>query len=257
MGRRKRKTSTPCCYHITHRCLERKFFLKFEIDRKNYCQRLREMTRKYPVDVLDYIVTCNHIHLLLWSKHATEVSQCMHYLAGNAARDYNRRKKREGAFWRGRYHPTLIEDGAHLARCLFYIGLNMVRAGACDHPQEWKICGYHELVGKRQRYRIINQDRVRQCLRVDNQNQFKDWYRATLEEKLSQDYRVREPIWSEAIAVGSEKWINGLSIGLLGARIIPYRSSSSKLLHESQPIYGLHISKREKEHFWKKQQELY
>ena len=31
--------------------------------------------------------------------------------------------------------------------------------------------------------------------------QFKDWYRATLEEKFSQDYRVREPIWSEAIAV--------------------------------------------------------
>ena len=131
MGRRKRKTSTPCCYHITHWCLERKFFLKFEIDRKNFCQRLREMTQKYPVDVLDYMVTCNHIHLLLWSKHARDVSQGMHYLAGNTSRDYNRRKKREGAFWRGRYHPTLIEDGAHLARCLFYIDLNMVRAGRC------------------------------------------------------------------------------------------------------------------------------
>ena len=85
----------------------------------------------------------------------------------------------------------------------FYIGLNMVRAGACDHPEEWRTCGYHELVGKRKRYRIINQKRVRQCLRVENQNQFKDWYRATLEGKLSQDYRVRDPIWSEAIAASN------------------------------------------------------
>ena len=137
-----------------------------------------------------------------------------------------------------------------------YIDLNMVRAGTCDHPQEWKTCGYHELAEKRQRYRIINQERVQQCLRVENQNQFQDCYRATLEEKLSQDCRVREPIWSEAMAAGSESWINGLSIGLLAARAIPYRSNLGKLFHEPQQTYGLHISKREKEHYWKKQQDL-
>jgi hypothetical protein len=31
-----------------------------------------------------------------------------------------------GAFWSDRYHPTLIQNGAHLGRCLFYIDMNMV-----------------------------------------------------------------------------------------------------------------------------------
>ena len=46
-----------CCFHITHRCQERRFLLKFEIDRKNYVKRLDEASRKYTVDILDYVVT--------------------------------------------------------------------------------------------------------------------------------------------------------------------------------------------------------
>ena len=53
------------------------------------------------------------------------------------SQDYNRRLAREGAFWRGRYRPTLVEDGQHLSRCFFTIELSTVRAGAVGHPSEW------------------------------------------------------------------------------------------------------------------------
>jgi putative transposase len=48
-------------------------------------------------------------------------------IAGRTAQEYNRRKKRKGAFWEDRYHATAIETGEHLLRCLVYIDLNMVR----------------------------------------------------------------------------------------------------------------------------------
>jgi hypothetical protein len=32
-------------------------------------------------------------------------------------------KEREGAFWRGRFRPTLVRSGAHLSRCFFYIDI--------------------------------------------------------------------------------------------------------------------------------------
>ena len=41
-----------CCFHITHRCQERRFLLKFEIDRRNYLKRLREAAGKHDVKVL-------------------------------------------------------------------------------------------------------------------------------------------------------------------------------------------------------------
>ena len=129
MGRRRRGWLEHCCYHVTHRCHDRAFLFRFALDRQNYVNRLREMTRKYAVDVLDYMITSNHIHLILWSRTVGAISSGMQFLQGTCAQDYNRRKKREGSFWRDRYHTTLIQNGSHLCRCLIYVDLNMVRAG--------------------------------------------------------------------------------------------------------------------------------
>ncbi len=56
-----------CCFHVTHRCQERRFLLKIEIDRVNSVKRLCVVAAKYNIDILDYMVTNNHVHLLLWT----------------------------------------------------------------------------------------------------------------------------------------------------------------------------------------------
>jgi hypothetical protein len=56
----------PACYHLTHRCQERRVLLKCALDRRNCVRRLRQMVAGYRVSVLDYMVPCNHVHLLLW-----------------------------------------------------------------------------------------------------------------------------------------------------------------------------------------------
>jgi len=76
-------------------------------------------------------------------------------VASRTGQEYNRRKNRKGAFWEDRYHATAIEDGDHFVRCLTYIDLNMVRAGAVDHPSEWPDCGYHEIEIPSHLYAII------------------------------------------------------------------------------------------------------
>ena len=186
MGRCKRNQPRSACYHLTHRCHGRDFLLKFRKDRHNYLMRLHEMSRRYPVDVLTYMVTCNHIHLLLWSECSRNVSIAMHFLQGTVAGDYNRRKGREGAFWRGRYHATLVETGAHLSRCLFHIDLNMIRARACHHAAEWLGGAYKEILGGRRRYRIIDRERLKWCLGMDGvaEGRFADWYALTMVERI-------------------------------------------------------------------------
>jgi hypothetical protein len=47
----------------------------------------------------------------------------MGWLQGIYAGDRNRRTGREGALWRGHFHPTLVETGAHLSRCLLYLDM--------------------------------------------------------------------------------------------------------------------------------------
>ena len=52
-------------WHITHRCHKKEFLLKFVRDRKRWIQWLFEAKKRYGLDILNYTVTSNHIHLLV------------------------------------------------------------------------------------------------------------------------------------------------------------------------------------------------
>ena len=203
--------------HVTHRCQQREYLLKFGIDRRQYQRRLLQASREFRrLRFLDYTITSNHVHLLLWVPRMADLSAMMHWLQGTYARDYNLRKNREGAFWRGRFHPTLVQSGSHLSRCLFYLDLNMVRAGVVDHPLEWRYGGARELAGERQRNRILDRSRLLWCLGMPEQQEaFDRWYRATLEELCRKwdDRAPRQRYWSSAFAVGSPDWLSALGGG--------------------------------------------
>jgi putative transposase len=84
----------------------------------------------------------------------------MQLVAGRCAQEYNERKKRKGAFWQDRYHAAAIETGRHLVRCLVYVDLNMVRAGAVKHPCEWKFGGYNEIQSPRRKCVLIAYEKL-------------------------------------------------------------------------------------------------
>ena len=79
---------------------------------------------------LNYIVTSNHIHLLVFDRDEREaIPRSMQLVAGRTGQEYNPRRT-QGAFWEDRYHATAVETNQHLIQCLVYMDLNMVRAGA-------------------------------------------------------------------------------------------------------------------------------
>lgn len=208
MPRRRRGLKDHCCHHVTHRCHKREFLLKFARDRQVYVELLRETAARFKIDVLNYVVTSNHVHLLVWVRRGRELSRAMQFLHGEFGQYYNGRKNREGAFWRDRFHSTLIQSGEHLGRCLFYLDLNMVRARVVTHPEQWRHCGHHELTGSRRRYRILNLDRLLKCLGHDDDLAgFRDWYSTTLEHGLDSADQRKESYWSKSFAVGDSNWI--------------------------------------------------
>ena len=52
-------------YHVTHRCHNRSFLLKFARDRNAYRTMLRDRLHLFPISVLGYCLTSDHTHLLL------------------------------------------------------------------------------------------------------------------------------------------------------------------------------------------------
>ena len=84
-------------FHLTHRCHNRAFLLKFARDRDRYRAGMREALQQFDMSLLDYCLTCNHVHLLVEAQDRLEVSAFMRKVAGEFALDYNKRKERLNA----------------------------------------------------------------------------------------------------------------------------------------------------------------
>jgi putative transposase len=115
-------------WHLTHRCHKKDFLLKFARDRRRWLQWLFEAKKRYGLSVLNYMVTSNHIHLLVRDNGERDViPNSIQLIAGRTGQEFNQRKNRKGAFWEDRYHATAIENGKHLIQCFVYIDLHPVK----------------------------------------------------------------------------------------------------------------------------------
>ena len=199
-----------CVYHLTHRCHNRSFLFRFARDRTEYRRRLRQAVKQFDVSLLTYSITSNHTHLVLTAGEPETISRMLQKLEGEFAEYYNRRKKRSGAFWEGRYWCTMVDVGDYVWNCMKYIDLNMVRAGAVEHPSQWRWCGYPEWAGERQRYRLLDMEQaVKQC-GGGSVEAFRSNYTAGIAEAVEHREMVRQPCWTESIAVGSESFVRGI-----------------------------------------------
>jgi REP element-mobilizing transposase RayT len=207
MARANRHYINGYIWHLTHRCHRSEFLLKFSKDKRRWLQWLFEAKKRFGFCVLNYMVTSNHIHLLVFDNEEEVIPRSIQLVAGRTGQEYNQRKRRKGAFWEDRYHATAVESGSHLIKCLVYIDLNMVRAGVVQHPSEWPFSGYNEIQNPSQRYSLINRERLMNVLGIKDNDRLSISHRKWVEEVLKEGSSVRKTKWTESIAVGSKTFI--------------------------------------------------
>jgi REP element-mobilizing transposase RayT len=218
MARAKRHYIPGYVWHITHRCHKREFLLKFSKDRRRYLQWLYQARKRYGLTILNYMVTCNHIHLLVFDDGDRNViPSSMQLVAGRTGQEYNQRKGRKGAYWEDRYHATAVEAGGHLARCLVYIDTNMVRAGVVSHPSMWSFSGYNEIQEPRKKNILIDYERLQKLLGSSSYEQLRASHQGWIAEYLGTDTKYRQEEWTGSIAVGGRSFLENVK-ALLGLR---------------------------------------
>ena len=204
MPRTKRHYLPGYTCHITQRCHKKEFLLKFHCDKRNWLHWLHQAKQRFRISILNYMVTSNHVHMLVQcDKENNYIAKAIHLASGRTAWEYNQRKRRQGAFWQDRYHATAVETDKHLIQCMMYIDMNMVRAGVVKHPREWPFCGYQEIVGRRQRYTLIDLEKLMHIIEADIKT-FRETYIRHTEEYLFLKRFQRESCWTESIAVGGQ-----------------------------------------------------
>ena len=201
-------------WHLTHRCHEREFLLKFARDRRCWMAWLFESKKRYGLCVLDYVVTSNHIHLLVHDQGRGEIAASMQLIASRTAQAYNHRKARQGAFWQDRYHATAVDTDTYLARCIAYVDLNMVRAGVVRHPRDWPAGGYREIQSPPKRYAIVDRSALMALLGFSSDARFRAAHAYWIDEALQANANQRDPSWSQSLAVGQQGFVAGVKTAL-------------------------------------------
>ncbi len=168
--------------------------------------------------ILNYMVTSNHVHLLVADDEDRDViPNSMQLVAGRTGQEYNQRKDRKGAYWEDRYHATAVESGDHLARCMAYIDTNMVRAGVVSHPSMWSFSGYNEIQHPRRKNVLIDYGKLQRLVGAWSYDQLRSSHKGWVEEYLRDGENARKEEWTVSIAVGSRPFVEKVK-ALLGFR---------------------------------------
>ena len=230
-------------WHITHRCHKKEFLLKFAIDRQRWLHWLFQAKRRYGLSVLNYVVTSNHIHLMVKDTGESVIPRSLQLIAGRTGQEYNNRKGRKGAYWEDRYHATAIAADRHLFQCLTYIDLNMVRAGVVRHPELWLHGGYREIQSPPLRYRIIDLPTLVALCGASSLSDLQQQLREQVAQGIQGEPSRKEKKWSTSIAIGSDRFIEGVKSSL--AAKAPHKPDSMyqerNTIKEDLVSYSLHF----------------
>lgn len=145
MPRRRRYQPVGMPLHIVQRGVNRQPVFFQEDDYRAYSRWLGRAAMHYGVSVHAYCLMTNHVHLLLTPSKDGVVSQIFEFLGRHYVRYINRRYRRTGTLWEGRYRAALVDADQYLLRCYRYIELNPVRARMTANPLDypWSSCRHN------------------------------------------------------------------------------------------------------------------
>lgn len=150
MARQPRLDLPGVAQHIVQRGNNRLPCFMDDADRFRYRHLLREALLASGCRLHAYVLMDNHVHLLATPPEPGAIARLMQKLGRQYVAQFNTRHQRTGTLWEGRYKACLVDDGAHLMRCVRYIDLNPVRARLTDDPTRYPWSSCAALCGKRQ-----------------------------------------------------------------------------------------------------------
>jgi len=133
-------------YHVTSRGNARQAIFLDKEDRESFLGVLSSVVRRFSWLCYAYCVMENHYQLLVETREGN-LSLGMRQLNGVYTQAFNRRHKRVGHLFQGRYKAILVEKEAHLLELCRYVVLNPVRAGLAKRPEGWKGSSYRATAG--------------------------------------------------------------------------------------------------------------
>jgi putative transposase len=98
---------------------------------------LDEVRMETTFGLLAFVVTPNHVHLVLVPSMSHSLGEFMQLLKGRFSRRYNGVTGGSGSLWQSRYHERALRSERELLAAIEYVHLNPVTAGLVEHASAY------------------------------------------------------------------------------------------------------------------------
>ena len=187
-------------YHVMNRGAARQPTFTDEGDYQAFLDTLAEAHRLWGIEVFAYSLMGNHYHLCLRTPKGN-LSRVMRHVDGIYTQRFNRRHRRDGTLFRGRYKAILIDADEYLAAVVRYIHLNAIEAGIVNMPEDYRWAShryYHQAKG------VPNWLNTAEAVeQIGGRQAFHEFVLSGNEESLKQYYEAQR----QSPILGSEEFI--------------------------------------------------
>jgi REP element-mobilizing transposase RayT len=133
-------------YHLTSRGNARRKIFFSDTDRTNFLDTLSQVISRFSWICHAYCLMANHYHLLIETPKPN-LSLGMRQLNGLYTQSFNRRHKRVGHLFQGRFKAIVVQKESYLLELCRYIVLNPVRIKGDVRIDAWKWSSYRATAG--------------------------------------------------------------------------------------------------------------
>ncbi len=134
-------------YHVTSRGDRQEPIFDDDRDRTAFLNILGDVVSRFRWRCHAYCLMGNHYHLMIETPQGN-LTKGMRQLNGVFTQWSNRRHKRSGHLFQGRYKAIIVDRDAYFLEVARYIVLNPVRASMVEHPQQWPWSSYGAMTAK-------------------------------------------------------------------------------------------------------------
>ncbi len=129
---------TGACYHLITRGNQRQEVFKDQDDFLAYLLRLKRYKQRFGFLLYGFCLMPNHVHMIGQTKELNHLAKFMQGLNRSYTAHFNKRYKKVGHLWQGRFKSKVIAKDGYLLDCIQYVEHNPLRANmvksALDYP---------------------------------------------------------------------------------------------------------------------------
>ena len=147
MGRKSRRDGSDTWHHVINRGLARRSAFENRECMRYFKSRMASAVRRGELEVHIFAILTTHYHLLVRSPTG-QLAEGMRRIQNEYVRWFNRKNRRDGPLFRGRFFSCRVEGLRYRRMIVGYIDRNPVKAGIARTPESYEYGSARYFAGK-------------------------------------------------------------------------------------------------------------